>query len=343
VTYQSNADGYLAQRGADTFTFSTTGELLQATAGGQTVSFAYDGLRRRTGRTDAGGTTQYLYGSPDDALLLTQSRNPAGVLTTYFYDEGRRLFALQRGANRFYVGSDQVGSPRVVTDSAGAVVKVVEYDGYGVPTLDSNPAFELPIGFAGGVSDATTGFVRFGLRDYDPVEGRWTARDPATFGGGQANLYAYVNNDPVTRIDPSGFGSAGLGVCEGVCVGFKFAFTDKGISACVEAGFGVGDSVDIDPMGGLDKNEASLEAKVALKAGIGKFEYGLEVNDDPCGKPQGKAKGEVCVGPACANTGNEGKLSGDIDHDFKLKNPLKDGGLGAEGKVVGKVCQQALW
>jgi len=96
-------------------------------------------------------------------------------------------------------------------------------------------------------------------------------------------------------------------------------------------------------MGDLDKNEASLEAKVALKAGIAKFEYGLEVNDDPCGKPQGKRKSEVCVGPACANTGNEGKLSGDFEPDLKVKNPLKGGGLGAEGKIVGKVCQQALW
>jgi len=26
-----------------------------------------------------------------------------------------------------------------------------------------------------------------------------------------------------------------------------------------------------------------------------------------------------------------------------LKNPFKGGGLGVEGKLVGKVCQQAKW
>jgi RHS repeat-associated protein len=45
---------------------------------------------------------------------------------------------------------------------------------------------------------------RFGARDYDPVAGRWTARDPILFSGGQSNLYAYVNNDPANYIDPAG-------------------------------------------------------------------------------------------------------------------------------------------
>jgi uncharacterized protein RhaS with RHS repeats len=46
--------------------------------------------------------------------------------------------------------------------------------------------------------------VRFGARDYDPYTGRWTARDPILFAGGQSNLYAYVNNDPVNGVDPTG-------------------------------------------------------------------------------------------------------------------------------------------
>ena len=46
--------------------------------------------------------------------------------------------------------------------------------------------------------------MRFGARDYDAYTGRWTAKDPIGFGGGQANLYAYVGSDPVNRIDPSG-------------------------------------------------------------------------------------------------------------------------------------------
>ena len=62
---------------------------------------------------------------------------------------------------------------------------------------DSNPGFQ-PFGFAGGLYDPDTGLVRFGARDYDPVTGRWTATDPISFAGGQANLYGYVINDRST-------------------------------------------------------------------------------------------------------------------------------------------------
>jgi len=39
--------------------------------------------------------------------------------------------------------------------------------------------------------------VRFGARDYDPEVGRWTAKDPIGFAGGDTNLFVYVKNDPI--------------------------------------------------------------------------------------------------------------------------------------------------
>ena len=60
------------------------------------------------------------------------------------------------------------------------------------------------VAFSGGLADSDTGLVRFGYRDYDPETGRWTARDPIEFNGGNTNLYGYVSADPVNFIDPSG-------------------------------------------------------------------------------------------------------------------------------------------
>jgi RHS repeat-associated protein len=103
------------------------------------------------------------------------------------------------------VVSDHLGSPRALVNAAtGAVVQTMEFDPFGNVLSESGDTTLLPHGFAGGLWDRETGLVRFGARNYDPVTGRWTTKDPILFQGGQANLYAYVNNDPVNRIDPTG-------------------------------------------------------------------------------------------------------------------------------------------
>jgi RHS repeat-associated protein len=205
VDYEFDSDGFLRKRGLDAFRYSGEGELLEAEVTGGTVMYAYDGHRRRVSRTDDSGTTQYLYGNPDELFQVTGVRFPSGQLSTFYYDEEGLLVALQRGSDRYYVAADLVGTPRVVTDAGGSVVKTFEYDSFGSKVSENGDAsFRLPIGFAGGLVDEVTGLVRFGFRDYDPEAGRWTARDPVLFAGGQGNLYAYAGDDPINNRDPSG-------------------------------------------------------------------------------------------------------------------------------------------
>jgi RHS repeat-associated protein len=97
-----------------------------------------------------------------------------------------------------------VGSLRVVADTSGNVIKRIDCDSFGNIIEDTDPAFEVPFGFAGGLQDQDTRLVRFGFRDYAPDTGRWTAKDPIFFVGGDIDLYGYSLNDPVNRIDPEG-------------------------------------------------------------------------------------------------------------------------------------------
>jgi len=99
---------------------------------------------------------------------------------------------------------DQVGSLRAITDSNHNIIKEITYDTFGNILSDSNEAFKVPFGFAGGLQDNDTGLVRFGYRDYDPFTGKWTAKDPIGFEGGDSNLYGYVLGDPVNFVDPEG-------------------------------------------------------------------------------------------------------------------------------------------
>jgi RHS repeat-associated protein len=110
-----------------------------------------------------------------------------------------------KGGVTYRIFSDQLGSPRLIVNVAtGAAAQRMRHDEFGNVVEDTAPGF-TPFGFAGGIYDEHTGLTRFGARDYDPVVGRWTAKDPMLWDGGQRNLYAYVNNDPVNRVDPTGY------------------------------------------------------------------------------------------------------------------------------------------
>ncbi len=105
---------------------------------------------------------------------------------------------------KYYLHYDQVGSLRAVSDVNGNVVKEIIYDAFGNILNDSNPGFTVPFGFAGGLYDPLTKLTHFGFREYDSFTGKWTAKDPIGFKGGDSNLYGYVLNDPVNLVDPEG-------------------------------------------------------------------------------------------------------------------------------------------
>lgn len=111
-----------------------------------------------------------------------------------------------RGNVAYRVISDHLGSPRLIVNTAtGVVEQRLDYDEFGNITRDTSPGFQ-PFGFAGGLYDRDTKLLRFGVRDYDPETGRWTAKDPIKFEGRDTSLYGYSLGDPVNRIDINGKG-----------------------------------------------------------------------------------------------------------------------------------------
>ncbi len=135
-----------------------------------------------------------------------------------------------KNGNTYRVISDHLGSPRLVVDvQTGAVVQSMVFDSFGQVIQDSNPGFQ-PFGFVGGLYDSDTKLVRFGVRDYDSETGRWTSKDPIGFGGGSANLFGYVDSDPVNSRDPSGLAEYCGSCATDECLVYNGNLCDPGIT-----------------------------------------------------------------------------------------------------------------
>jgi len=57
-----------------------------------------------------------------------------------------------------------------------------------------------------------SGMYSYGFRFYDPMLQRWLNQDPLGEAGG-INLYGFVGNDPVNRIDPFGLADDSVNAC----------------------------------------------------------------------------------------------------------------------------------
>ncbi len=171
--------------------YSSHGELLGVVLpNGTAVEYVHDPLGRRIAKKVNGVVTEkYLWHGMTRLLAVYDGSN--NLIMRFLYADARMPVAMTVGASTYYLGYDQVGSLRVVTDASGNVVKRVDYDSFGNIINDTNATVVIPFGFAGGLHDRDTGLVRFGYRDYDPQVGRWSAKDPIRFNGRDTSLYGY--------------------------------------------------------------------------------------------------------------------------------------------------------
>jgi RHS repeat-associated protein len=207
------------------YTYTGNGELATKAAGAQTTTYSYDALGNLTAVTLPGGTQvdyvidgrnrrigKKVNGALVQGFLYRNHLSPVAELDGAGTIVARFVYATKpnvpdymiKGGMTYRLITDHLGSPRLVVNVAdGTVAQRMDYDEFGNVLLDTNPGFQ-PFGFAGGVYDSATKLVRFGARDYDPETGRWTAKDPIRFEGGDPNLYGYVLSDPMNSADPAG-------------------------------------------------------------------------------------------------------------------------------------------
>ncbi len=211
-TYTANGDLESQTTGvlSTTYQYDALGNLTAVTLpGGTPIAYLLDGNNRRIGKRVNGTLVQgFLY---QDNLRPIAELDGAGAIVSRFVYATRISLPdyMIRAGVTYRLIADHVGSPRLVVNTAtGQIVQRMDYDAFGKVLSDTHPGFQ-PFGFGGGLYDLDTGLVRFGTRDYDAVTGRWTAKDPIRFDGGDTNLYEYGFSDPLNQIDPNGQGGLG--------------------------------------------------------------------------------------------------------------------------------------
>jgi RHS repeat-associated protein len=208
ISYQYDPDGFLTTKtqGANIthYNYSSRGELMSVTLpDGRLIEYINDPLGQRIAKkVDGSVVEKYLWHGLGRLLAVYDGSN--NLIIRFEYADSRMPVTMTTLGTTYYLTYDQVGSLRVVADATGNVTKSIDYESFGNIINDTNPTFSLPFGFAGGLHDRDTGLVRFGFRDYDPETGRWTAKDPILFEGGDPDLYGYVANNPVNFADPEG-------------------------------------------------------------------------------------------------------------------------------------------
>lgn len=163
------------------------------------ATYYYDGDGQRVKKVSPGETTIFVY-------------NANGQLVAEYSTQ------INQAPQVSYLTTDQLGSPRVVTDEIGAVKVRKDYSAFGEETVSAqrqnalgytSAASELRKGYTGYEKDSESGLDFAQARYYSAIHGRYTSIDPLTASASirnpqTFNRYSYVLNSPYKYTDPLG-------------------------------------------------------------------------------------------------------------------------------------------
>ena len=116
-------------------------------------------------------------------------------------------------AGLYYVHTDHLGTPRLLTDDSQTIVWRWDSAPFGDTAANDDPdgdgtAVTFNLRFPGQYYDGETGQHYNYFRDYDPSVGRYVQSDPIGLEGG-INTYGYVSGNPLFWTDPLGLAHQG--------------------------------------------------------------------------------------------------------------------------------------
>lgn len=193
-------EGQLATKTGEIYTFDDTHRVVNIS--GANYSYRYDGAGNRLEATRNGVVTRYIYDANGNLLAEADGSN---VIQKY-YIYGNGLLAMVTPGNQVYCYHfDGTGHTVALTDASANVVNKYAYTPFG-KIAGQQETVSQPFKYVGkyGVMTEPNGLYYMKARYYDSAVGRFISEDPKGFDGGDVNLTAYVQGNPVNAIDPSG-------------------------------------------------------------------------------------------------------------------------------------------
>ncbi len=203
-----------------TLSWENEKSLASISDGTNTATYTYNGDRLRTKKVTGSKTTEYYI---LDGTYVGEKTTVNGntYRISYVYDENGAPTGLNIDGSACYFVKNLQGDVIALMGSDGGVFATYSYDAWGniisikdaygaEVTNPGNYALLNPFRYRGYMYDDETGFYYLRSRYYDPEVGRFINADNAdvlTLSEGPStdkNLYAYCDNNPVTRADNGG-------------------------------------------------------------------------------------------------------------------------------------------
>ena len=222
-SYGYDANGNMVSRDGSTIGYTSYNlpGVINAGSNSSTISYGAYRNRYRQAAVTAGvtETTIYIGGMLEKVTRsgVTEYRHliEGGNGTAAIYV---RRSSGSPATETYFVHRDQLGSPELITNGAGAAVVRLSFGAYGerrdsdwdgaVSSADMTAIGNTTRrGFTGHEHLDSVNLIHMNGRVYEPVIGRMLAPDAVVqIGAAQSvNCYAYVWNNPLTRTDPSGW------------------------------------------------------------------------------------------------------------------------------------------
>lgn len=197
-SYSYDLNGNMLQGAGRTMTYDLQNRPTRIIAAGGTTNFVYDGGGGRVKKIVGTGTTIYIG-------KIYECTN--GACSKHIFAGGQRVALKPVGsAEIYYYHTDRLGSSSVVTNAAGSKVQDLAYYPYGQTRINTGTV-DVHHKYTSQELDDSTGLYFYNARYYDPMLGRFIQADTITPNQADPqafNRYAYVRNNPVNLVDPSG-------------------------------------------------------------------------------------------------------------------------------------------